>query len=217
MRKLLIFIFLFLHVASYATTKTKIGFIAGFTGSDNNTAKELYRGIEAFFEEHPSSTKYIEILKKDNESNISKTIEQLEQMKNQNIKIVVGIANSNEALAAAKYSEDNKMIFITPFATNTEVTKNRNYSFRVCFTDREQGEFLANYSNKKLNSKNVLIFKNIDSKYSQGLSQHYRMSLSKDTAISEFEYSNDLTEESLAKLEKEFKKISPDLIFIPDQ
>lgn len=221
MKILLCFLFVLASSVSMsaAAKPVRIGFMSGLTGSDPNTARELVRGVEAFKKakgNEIASQVQIEIL--DSQGSAEKTVSVMRKAYEEGIRIFVGLSSSNEAMAAAKFiAARDDALFMTPFATNPKVTQISNRVFRTCFDDHAQGEFLADFA-LKLKPKSIIIFENLESLYSQGLSQTFRTRLASlnppaitPTTIKYLP--SDLEDE---KLVKSLENAKPDLVFIPD-
>ncbi len=63
----------------------------------------------------------------------------------QNVVAIIGPLYSAQALAAAQIAENARIPLITPTSTNPALTSQRQYIFRVCFNDEQQGRALARY------------------------------------------------------------------------
>jgi len=200
--------------------KVKVAFIAGYTGSDPNTARELDRGLQAFLATHPEAERKLAIKRIDNKGSIAESIKAIEDASRFGAKIIVGIARSDEALAAAKESARTKTLFITPFATNAQISEQSDQIFQICFNDEFQGRALAKLVRKDLKSKRVLVLTNTESVYSVGLSKSFQDSVGAvgtgggGFQIKTINYTeNDLNIEKALSTAREFK---PDVVVISD-
>lgn len=101
---------------------TSVAFIAGFTGPDPNTARELKRGVDIFLKLEPRASSLVDIKTIDNHGDLESTYRAFETSYKSGIRIFIGVSNSNEAVVGAKFiAEHPDAIFITPFATNDVV------------------------------------------------------------------------------------------------
>ena len=157
----------------FAKEKLKLALIAGFKSADPRTAEETHRGIDTYLSLHPDFAKELEFKNFDSEGTISGAVAAAKRAKAEGFKIIVGAPKSDEALALAKFSSEQKMILISSLATHPDVTLSRPLTFRVCFTDQLQAQKLAQFASVGLESKNILVLKNLDSKYSQYLSDRF--------------------------------------------
>lgn len=204
----------------FKNEKVPVAFVAALSGSDPHTAQELVRGLRVFEATQKSP---FEIKVFDNKGDPEKTYSLFKELKEQKYKLIVGLARSDEALVAARAAEENKQIFLTPFATNPSISKKFSSAFQVCFNDDEQGEVLALFANSQLKAKKILVLKNSQSNYSIGLTESfvkniqvggYREEGGAAKSFVQMVYENSL--ESLKDIAAavEFKKI--DLVFVPD-
>lgn len=208
-------VFLLLTLLSInAFAAVEVGFIAGLTGTDPNTARELGRGVEVFEKAHPDARQMMKINILDNQGSPEKTLMAMDELYKKGVRIFIGVSSSNEAIAAAKFVAEKKdSLFITPFATNPKVTEYSDRVFRTCFDDVQQGEFLARYVSKQFKGKRVAVFTNSSSHYSQGLSSVFMKNISGITAKN-FEYTSVAPDPGA--LRAEIAAFKPDLAFIPD-
>ena len=205
------------NAAEPAADRVKVAFIAGYTGSDPNTAKELDRGMQAFLTAVPEARKHLEIETFDNKGSVIDTLRIMAEIQKKKIAFIIGIARSDEALAAAKAAGVSKMLFITPFATNSKITQQGNDIFQMCFTDAFQGEVLARLITEDLKPKKILLLVNSESVYSTGLAESFTSALGKtkkSAEISRIEYTE--KEMGVDKILEAAKKLKPDVVVIPD-
>jgi len=57
---------------------------------------------------------------------------------------IIGEMISGNTIAGADHAERSKIPVVSPTATNPIVTQGKQYIFRVCFTDPDQGRIAAN-------------------------------------------------------------------------
>lgn len=191
----------------------RVAFVGAFSGPDPNTSIEMYRGVEVFLSQGDHSRRF-QITKFDNKGSVEATIFLMNEIHQEGYKYVVGLARSDEAIAAAKFARDKDMIFITPFATNPKLRELGPNIFQVCFDDNFQGEKLAEYTNSKIRPKRVAVLVNSSSVYSTSLAESFRKGLSASKSVEIITYSeNDLDTKKIAQLVYNLKV---DLAFIPD-
>ena len=92
----------------------------------------------------------------------------------QNVTAIIGADWSIHSLAIAKVAQAAGIPMITNISTNEEVTKTGNYIFRVCFIDSFQGQVMAQFASEDLKASSAVIFTNITSAYSMGLSREFQ-------------------------------------------
>ncbi|MDQ7092469.1 ABC transporter substrate-binding protein [Desulfosporosinus sp. PR] len=133
---------------------------------------------------------------------------------------VLGAVTSSNTKAAVPVAMDNKIPLITPTATNSEVTVNKDGSlnswvFRSCFLDPFQGKVAANFVLNTLKVKNAAVFIDQKDDYSKGLAAEF----SKDIKDS----GGTITDtENYVGGDKDFKSTltrikasNPEVVFVP--
>lgn len=128
---------------------------------------------------------------------------------------LIGEVASSNSLAAAPICQNAKVPMITPSSTNPAVTKTGNYIFRICFTDDFQGRVMSRFAREKLKAKTAVIFSDVSSDYSKGLSQVFRADFTKagGKILDEESYSQG-DRDFRAQLTK-FKPLNPDVMYVP--
>ena len=210
-----IYIIAFSLLASAAeASKTRVAFISGKTGSDPHTARELERGVDVFLQQNPDAAKKLGIERFDSKGDPAETFKAIESIAKKGIKLVVGIARSDEAIVISKYISDKDMLFLTPFATNPRVTQESENAFQICFSDLAQGPALAAFAGKLYRGKKLLVLTNTSSLYSIGLTEGFMKNLPKDVSVKQQLYSTEARRgDVIQALVRDFK---PAAIFIPD-
>lgn len=115
----------------------------------------------------------------------------------------------------AQVLQPAKIILLSPFSTNPQVTLVGDYIFRICYTDLFQGKILANFAFKDLGARRAAVLVNADSKYSEGLASYFTenfQNLGGTVALVDnyLEKSTDFN-----NFLKSIQLIQPDIIFHP--
>lgn len=128
---------------------------------------------------------------------------------------VVGEVASSNSLAAAPICQSAQTPMVTPSSTNPAVTQTGDYVFRVCFTDDFQGLVMSQFAVQDLKAKTAVIFSDVASDYSKGLSKIFRETFTADGGqiLAEESY-NQGDKDFRAQLTK-FKALDPDVMYIP--
>ncbi len=87
---------------------------------------------------------------------------------------LLGEIASSRTLEVAPIAQESKIPLITPASTNPKVTAVGDYIFRVCFTDKFQGQVLADFALKTLKAKKIAILSDLKSDYSKGLGDCFK-------------------------------------------
>jgi branched-chain amino acid transport system substrate-binding protein len=92
---------------------------------------------------------------------------------------LLGDVASSLSLAAAPIAENAKVPMITPASTHPVVTQRRNYIFRACFIDPQQGEALAEFAVKNLRARRAALFVDRSSDYSRSIEKAFEQRFAK--------------------------------------
>jgi len=128
---------------------------------------------------------------------------------------VIGEVASSNSLAAAPICQDAQTPMVTPSSTNPAVTQTGDQIFRVCFTDDFQGLVMSEFATQDLKAKTAVIFSDVASDYSKGLSKIFRDTFTADGGriLGEESY-NQGDKDFRAQLTK-FKALEPEVMYIP--
>ena len=87
---------------------------------------------------------------------------------------VIGPFWSSHALQTAAVLQAARIPMITPTATKPEITRNRDYVFRVCSSDAFQGRVMAHFAFQDLEARTALVLKNISETYPITLAGYFK-------------------------------------------
>lgn len=94
---------------------------------------------------------------------------------------ILGEVASSISLAMAPQAQTLKVPMVSPSSTNTKVTEQGDYIFRVCFIDPFQGKVMAKFAKEGkdaqppgLGATKVAILRDVASDYSQGLADAFK-------------------------------------------
>jgi branched-chain amino acid transport system substrate-binding protein len=129
------------------------------------------------------------------------------------VSAIIGPVWSSHAIAAAKVAQKHGIPMICGTATNPKVTEIGDFIFRVCFVDDFQGQVMGIFAVKELNAASAVIFTDITSDYSLGLSKEFQKTFEQLNGKVLFSalYKPEL--KNYAKLIAHVKKNNPDVIF----
>lgn len=189
----------------------------GATGSFGILQKQ---GIEMAVEEINAkggiNGKKIHLINYDNKSENDETLAVVNRLVSQdNVLAIIGETTSGKSKIGAQIAQANKVVMLSPSATNPDVTKVGNYIFRACFIDPFQGKVMAKFMTENLKFKKAAILRDVKSDYSVGLSDVFTEELKKmggeivaDVSYQEgdIDFKSQLTA---------IKAKKPDAIFVP--
>lgn len=136
------------------------------------------------------------------------------------VAVIAPIASSS-VIAGAQVNQDNKVLAISPTASNPKVTvdpatgKVRDFLFRAAFIDPFQGSVMANFATTTLKAKTAALYIDNSSDYAKGLGQFFKETFIKagGKIVSEEAYLQKDTDfkATLTKI----KAQNPDVVFAP--
>ena len=83
--------------------------------------------------------------------------------------VLVGTVTSGACIAVSAETYADRVFTITPSASSADVTKGKDNTFQVCFSDPNQGTGSAKYISNNFSDKKVAIIYRNDDAYSQGI------------------------------------------------
>ncbi len=151
-----------------------LGAILGLSGENSSLGVETKEGIEMALEELNAAGGFkgrkIRVLYEDTRLDPNLASEKIQKLIDRDrVLAVIGDAASTPTLSAAAYAEKAKVPLISPSATNVEVTRNKKYVFRICFTDDKQGSAAAKFAREELKAEKAAVIYVTGNKYSEGL------------------------------------------------
>ncbi|MCP4671729.1 MAG: ABC transporter substrate-binding protein [Desulfobacula sp.] len=149
--------------------------ITGAAAKNNSySLKGIYHGVQEINDAGGVLDKKINILVFDNQSTpIGSHMAAIKAVQSGAVAIL-GAAWSSHSLVIAQIAQKGKIPMITNISTNPDVTKNKDYVFRICFNDTFQGRVLAKFARQDLKALTAVMFVNVASDYSLKLSELFR-------------------------------------------
>ena len=126
----------------------KIGVIMPQTGFLASPGQSVISGINLCIDEFNSknSDKKIELIFEDSKSDPKIGVSAINKLINvDHVKIVIGDLGSPIFLAMASIAEKNKVVMISPGASNPSVSEAGDYIFRIYTSDEFDGKVMAGY------------------------------------------------------------------------
>ncbi len=157
------------------TEKIKIGVIMPQTGFLANPGKNVIKGIELYINEFnkENPNHQVELIIEDSKSEPKTGVNALNKLISiDKVKIVIGDLGSPIFLAMAPIAEKNKVVMISPGASNPKVRDAGDYIFRDYTSDESDGKVMANFmlKDRAITECAVLFFNN---DYGVGLNEAF--------------------------------------------
>lgn len=208
---------LFFAAHSAWSAPTKVGFMGSFRGGSANEVLSdgnLEKGAKVFFQVFPDAKDRIDLVTLDNHGDPALGPALLERAQGQDIRVILGISKSRQALVINRLIEDRKMLLITSFATHAKVTEGLKRVFRMMFADDAQSREAARFAVRKLRAKKILILRNVDEVTSVEGAATFSSALPKSVQSKTWDYVKERMD--AAALTAQLKAFKPDVVFIPD-
>ena len=147
-------------------------------GSDVNAAQEILRGVAQAQEQINQAGGIdriplkVQIINDDNDPEIAKQVAQA-LSQDREILGVVGHYASDVTLATAEIYQEGELVTISPISTSVKLSNLSPYLFRTVPSDYVAGRSLAKYMLENLQQKNVAVFYNSQSNYSESLKSEF--------------------------------------------
>ena len=119
--------------------------------------------------------KKINLVSEDDEGNAEKTVNAFTKLTTRDkITIMLGSSTSGPTQAISSLAQQNKVVLISPSATNIDVTKAGDFIFRACFIDPFQGVVGADFAYGTLGSRRAAVLYDAGADYNAGLAESFR-------------------------------------------
>jgi len=204
----------------------KIGANLEMTGNNATFGKSASNGAKLAIKQINASGgvigKQLSLVVADNKSEAAEAANSMQKLITQDkvVAVIAPIASSS-VIAGAQVNQDNKVLAISPTASNPKVTvdpatnKVRDYLFRAAFIDPFQGAVMANFATKTLKAKTAAIYIDNSSDYAKGLGQFFKETFIKNGGqiVAEEAYLAKDTDfkATLTKI----KVVNADVVFVP--
>lgn len=193
----------------------KIGVILPLTGSAAVWGKNAKMGIDLALSELKNEGFNIELIVEDSKSETKTAISALEKLiSTENIQVVIGDIASSSVLAMAPIAEKNKVVLLSPGASNPDISQAGDYIFRNWQSDALEGKIDADFVINDLKKDKISVLY-VNNAYGTGL---------KNSFIKRLEELNKqiLSEESFEQGAKDvrtqlqkLKKVNPQVVYMP--
>ena len=195
----------------------KIGGTGPLTGGASVYGNAAKRGAEIALEEiNELSDLKFELKYEDDTHDAEKAVNAYNALKDWGVQISLGSVTSSPCVATAAETYADRIFALTPSASSTDVTLDKDNMFQMCFSDPNQGSASAQYiTDKKLGTKIAIIYKN-DDVYSTGIFDTF-MDKAKELGINVVSTTTFTTESQtdFSVQLNDAKNAGADLVFLP--
>jgi branched-chain amino acid transport system substrate-binding protein len=153
----------------------KIAHIGPQTGPAAVYGLATYRGAQIAADEITAADNgiTIELLNEDDVHDAEKSVNAYNNVMEKGAQMIVGTTTTAPCIAVGAKAYEERVFMLTPSASSTDVTADKDNVYQLCFTDPNQGSASAAVINeKKLGTKIAVIYNNADA-YSTGIYQTF--------------------------------------------
>ena len=152
----------------------KIGLIGPMTGAAASYGTSVKQGAELAVQEiNALGGIQLERNPQDDEHDAEKSVNAYNTLWDWGAQMIIGSVTTTPCLAVGAEAYNDRMFLLTPSASSTDVIKDKDNVYQLCFTDPAQGAASAQYiADKNLATKVAVIYNNADA-YSTGIYQTF--------------------------------------------
>lgn len=199
---------------------TKVGAYLSLSGPDSTFGTDTRDGVELALSEVNAAGgikgKKVKVLYEDDKSTAQEASQKVRQLIDRDkVVAILGEVASSRSMAGGLIANTSKIPMVTPSSTAVEVTKDREYVFRVCFTDDQQGDVAARFVFETMKKKKAALFYAAQDNYSSGLANSFKLSFKKAGGEVVIDKGYQKGETNFTTYLNELKAANADIIFTP--
>ena len=194
----------------------KIGEIGPLTGAAAIYGTAVANGAQIAIDElNALGGQQYELNAQDDEADAEKSVNAYNNLLDWGAQMMLATVTTNHCIDVGAQAHEDRVFMLTPSASSSDVTADKDNVYQVCFTDPAQGTASAQYiAEHKLAEKVAVIYNNADA-YSTGIYQTFDAEAKKlgleIVAVSTF--TDDTTDFSVQVTAA--KEAGADLVFLP--
>lgn len=199
----------------------QVGAYLSLSGSDSTFGTDTRDGIELAVEEVNAAGgvkgKKVKVLYEDDKSTTQEASQKVRQLIDRDkVVAILGEVASSRSLAGGLIANTSHVPMVTPSSTAVEVTLGREWVFRTCFTDDQQGQVAARFVYNELKKKKVGVFYAAQDTYSSGLARSFRDEIKKLGGEIAIDKGYQKGETNFTTYLNELKAANAEIIFVPN-
>ena len=196
-----------------------LGSSGPLTGDNAIYGMAVKQGVELAVNEINASDSKIkfEFLSQDDEADGEKAVNAYNTMMDNGMQVLVGPTTTGASIAVADVCYNDRTFMLTPSASSTDVTADKDNVFQVCFTDPNQGVGAADYMAENFAGAKVAIIYRNDDAYSQGIRDTF-VKEATDKGAFEVVYQGTFTNDTASDFSVQLagaQNAGADLVFLP--
>jgi branched-chain amino acid transport system substrate-binding protein len=203
------------------TEEITVGAFLSLSGSDSTFGTDTRDGIELAVEETNAAGgvkgKKVRVIYEDDKSTTQEASQKVRQLIDRDkVVALLGEVASSRSLAGGLIANTSHVPMVTPSSTAVEVTQGREWVFRTCFTDDQQGAVAARFVSNEMKKKKVGVFFAAQDTYSSGLARSFRDEFKKLGGEVVVDKGYQKGETNFRTYLSELKAANPEIIFVPN-
>lgn len=198
-----------------------VGAFLSLSGPDSTFGSDTREGIDLAVQEINTDgglkNKKVRVIYEDDKSTTFEATQKVRQLIDRDKVIaLIGEVASSRSLVGGLIANKGHTPMITPSSTAVSVTLGREWVFRTCFTDEQQGKVAARFIFNELKRTKAATFFTAQDTYSSGLAQSFVREMKRlgGTIVAEKGYPKGET--SFRTFLSELKAKEPEVIFVPN-
>jgi len=198
-----------------------VGAFLSLSGSDSTFGSDTREGIELAVEQANAAGgirgKKVRVLFEDDKSTTQEASQKVRQLIDRDkVVALLGEVASSRSLAGGLIANTSHVPMVSPSSTAVEVTQGRDWVFRTCFTDEQQGQVAARFVKNELKKSRVGVFFAAQDTYSSGLAKTFRDEFRKLGGEIVVDKGYQKGETNFTTYLNELKASAPEAIFVPN-
>ena len=196
-----------------------VGTSGPLTGDNAIYGMAVKQGVELAVNEINASDSTIKFkfLSQDDEADGEKAVNAYNNMMDNGMQVLVGPTTTGASIAVADVCYNDRTFMLTPSASSTDVTADKDNVFQVCFTDPNQGVGAADYMAENFAGAKVAVIYRNDDAYSQGIRDTF-VKEAADKGAFEVVYQGTFTNDTASDFSVQLagaQNAGADLVFLP--
>lgn len=198
-----------------------VGAFLSLSGADSTFGTDTREGIELAVEETNAAGgikgKKVKVIYEDDKSTTNEASQKVRQLIDRDrVVALLGEVASSRSLAGGLIANTSRVPMVTPSSTAVEVTQGREWVFRTCFTDDQQGAVAARFVKSELKKSKMAVFYAAQDTYSSGLARSFRDEFKKLGGEIVIDKGYQKGETNFRTYLSELKAKAPEAIFVPN-
>lgn len=198
-----------------------VGAFLSLSGPDSTFGTDTRDGIQLALDETNAAGgikgKKVRVLFEDDKSTTQEASQKVRQLIDRDKAVaILGEVASSRSLAGGLIANTSHVPMVTPSSTAVEVTQGREWVFRTCFTDDQQGQVAARFVHDDLKKTKVGVFYAAQDTYSSGLARSFRDEFKKLGGEIVVDKGYQKGETNFTTYLNELKAANPEVVFVPN-